>query len=102
MGIIREALDKINDLEFENLKAEVADWTENNCTTEALLEIAKYFNKTDYIPFLQDLSDYQDSPNYQGLELEQAQQRREVMHKMFDELEKEIGKDKARELYSCL
>ena len=102
MGIIKETLDKMADFEFEALKQEVTDLTEDNYHTEALLKIADYYNLEEFIPFLRDLSDYQSSPNYQGLEIEQTKERLDVMHKMFDILKDSIGYDKAKELYSCL
>ena len=102
MTLFKEALDDMADFEFETLKQEVADLTEDNYHTEALLKIADYYNLEEFIPFLRDLSDYQSSPNYQGLEIEQIKERLDVMHKMFDILKEGIGEDKANELFSSL
>ena len=102
MGIIKETLDKIDEFEFETLKQEVADLTADNYHTEALLTIAEHYNLDEFIPFLRDLSAYQDSEEYQGLTLEQTKERLDVMHKIFDVLKDKIGEDKANELYSSL
>ena len=102
MTLFKEALDDMADYEFETLKQEVADLTDSNYHTEALLKIADYYNLEEFIPFLRDLSDYQSSPNYQGLEIEQIKERLDVMHKMFDILKEGIGEDKANELFSSL
>ena len=102
MGIIKETLDKIADFEFEELKVEVAELTDANHHTEALLKIAEYYNLDEFIPYLKELSEYQDSEEYQGLTLEQTKERLDVMHKIFDVLKDKIGEDKANELFSSL
>ena len=98
---INEILEKFTDHEFEELKAEVAEDTDANCHTEALISIASYYEMPQLDYFLQ-VKELQDDPMYQGLTIEQAHERLDMTHKMFDELEKMIGIDKARELYSCL
>ena len=99
---LTEALDTIADMEFEELKAEVAEDTDANCHTEAVLAIANHYGLKEFIDKFQKIKNYQDSPDYMGLTMEQAHERLDMTHKMFDELEKIIGIDKARELYSCL
>ena len=88
--------------DFEQLKSEVAEDTEYNCHTEALLAIANYYNMEEYIPYLTELQEYQDSPKYFGLTPDQVEERLDIQHKMFDDLEKQIGEEQAKELYSCL
>ena len=102
MRIIRETLDKIDEFEFECLKQEVADLTDSNYHTEALLKIAEYYNLDEFIPYLKELSEYQNSEDYAGLTLEQTKERLDVMHKIFDVLKDKIGEDKANELFSSL
>ena len=102
MTLFKETLDQMADYEFETLKQEVADLTDSNYHTEALLTIADYYNLEEFIPFLKGLSEYQDSPDYKGLEIEQLKERIDVMHKMFDLLKEGIGEDKANELFSSL
>jgi hypothetical protein len=94
----------ISDIEFEELKAEVTELTNDNFHTEALLTIANYYNMDKYIPYFTELKEFQESPEYfgSGLTVEQAQERLEMSHKMFDELKDKIGMEKAKELYSCL
>lgn len=99
---LTEALDNIADMEFEELKAEVAEDTDANCHTEAVLAIANHYDLKEFIDKFQEIKNYQDSPHYKGLTMEQAHERLDMTHKMFDELEKIIGIDKAKEVYSCL
>ena len=99
---LTEALDNITDMEFEELKAEISELTEFNATTEGLLRIADYYNMEEFIPYLTDFKAMQEAPNYQGLTSEQANERLDVQHKMFDVLKKDIGEEKAKELYRCL
>lgn len=99
---LTEGLNKIEDMEFEELKAEVSELTEFNATTEGLLRIADYYNMEEFIPYLTEFKAMQEDPNYQGLSMEQSKERLDVQHKMFDVLKKGIGEEKAKELYRCL
>ena len=90
------------DFEFEELKAEVTAYTEDNYHTESVLAIANYYDLKEFITKFQEIKDYQDSENYTGLSMEQAQERLELTHKMFDKLKTMIGEQKAKELYNCL
>lgn len=100
--MIRQLLEQFEDYEFEELKAEVQECTEYNCTTEALLSIANYYNLDEFAVYFNELLEYQNSPKYQGLTMEQAKDRLDIQHKMFDVLKNQIGVEKAKELYSCL
>ena len=100
--MIRQLLEQFEGYEFEELKAEVQECTEYNCTTEALLSIANYYNLDEFAVYFNELLEYQNSPKYQGLSGEQAAERLNVQHKMFDILKDQIGEEKAKELYSCL
>lgn len=102
MEKIKKLLENIEEIEFEELKAEVGELTNDNFSTEALLTIANYYNLDEFIPYLKELKEFQESPAYQGITGEQAQERLNVQHKMFDILKNKIGKEKAKELYSCL
>ena len=101
---IKKLLEDLKDIEFEELKAEVSELTEDNFHTEALLTIANYYDMDKYIPYFTELKEFQESPEYlgSGLTIEQAQERLEKSHEMFDELKDKIGIQKAKELYGCL
>lgn len=99
---LTEALNEAEDAEFEMLKQEVSNLTDENEHTQAVLAIADYYNLIYYVQKFKEIKDYQDSPQYQGLTLEQSKERLDLVHKMFDELEKSLGKEKALELYRCL
>ena len=101
MGHIKKLLESIAEIEFEELKAEVAELTDMNEHTEAVLAIARYFNMPQF-KFFADIKEIQDSPMYQGLTMEQTTERLNKTHEMFDELKNIIGEEKAKELYSCL
>lgn len=98
---IKKLLEDFEDIEFEELKAEVSELTDNNEHTQALMTIANYFEMPQLEYFTQ-IKKYQDSKDYQGLTIEQSQERLEKSHEMFDELKDKIGEEKAKELYSCL
>ena len=100
--MIRKLLEQFEDYEFEELKAEVTEDTDANCHTEAVLAIALYYELDKYIEKFQEIKNYQDSPDYWGLTPEQAKERLDLTHEMFNELKNQIGEDKAKELYSCL
>ena len=104
MKQIKKLLEDIADIEFEELKAEVTELTNDNFHTEAVLTIANYYDMDKYIPYFSELKAFQESPEYfgSGLTIEQAKERLDQTHKMFDELKDIIGIEKARELYSCL
>ena len=99
---LTEGLNKIEDMEFEELKAEVAEDTDANYHTDAVLAIALHYGLDKYIEKFQAIKNYQDSPNYMGLTIEQSKERLDLTHEMFEELEKIIGEEKAKELYACL
>lgn len=99
---LTEALNELEDTEFELLKQEVEELTDDNEHTQAVLTIADHYNLTDYVQKFKAIKDYQDSPQYQGLTIEQSNERLQLTHKMFDELKQAIGEEKALELYRCL
>lgn len=99
---INEILNEIDEFEFDELKNEVAELTDENAHTEALLAIVNFFNLEEFKEFLNNLKEYQDSPNYRGLTMEQAQERHAVYEKILDRLEELIGEEKLKEIYSCL
>lgn len=100
--MIRKLLEEIEDIEFEELKAEVTELTNDNFHTEAVLAIANYYGLKEFIDKFQEIKNYQDSPDYMGLTVKQAHERLDMTHKMFDELKDKIGIEKAKQLYSCL
>ena len=104
MERIKKILESMEDIEFEELKAEVSELTEDNFHTEALLTIANYYSLDEFIPFLTELKEFQESPKYlgSGLTMEQANERYEVHKKIFEILKDKIGVEKAGELRSCL
>ena len=72
---LTEALNEAEDAEFEMLKQEVSNLTDENEHTQAVLVIADYYNLTYYVQKFKEIKDYQDSPQYQGLTLEQSKER---------------------------
>ena len=91
----------ISDIEFEELKAEVMEDTDNNEHTAAVIAIANYYNMPQ-LDFFLEIKKIQDDPMYQGLTVDQVKERLDKTHEMFDELKDIIGEEKAMELYSCL
>ena len=63
---LTEALNEAEDAEFEMLKQEVSNLTDENEHTQAVLVIADYYNLTYYVQKFKEIKDYQDSPQYQG------------------------------------
>lgn len=102
--MIKKLLEQFDDYEFNELKTEIEELTNDNFHTEALLTIANYYNLEEFIPYLTELKELQESPKYlgSGLTMEQVEERLEVQHKMFDILKDQIGIEKAKELYGCL
>lgn len=63
---LTEGLNAIEDMEFEELKTEVTELTNDNFHTEAVLAIANYYNMDKYIPYFSELKAFQESPKYFG------------------------------------
>lgn len=94
--IVNEALDP----EFEELKEKVCELTNDNFHTEALLTICDYYDL--HYDELDKIKAYQDSPDYQGLDMDMADTRYKIYQDIIKTLKEKIGEDKTKELVSCL
>lgn len=86
--------------DFENLKEKVCELTNDNFHTEALLTICDYYD-LQYNE-LNKIKEYQDSPDYQGLDMDMADTRYKIYQDIIKTLKEKIGEDKTKELVSCL
>lgn len=100
--MIKRLLEQFDDVEFESLKTELMELTDNNEHTQALLTIAQYFNLEHFIQYFKEIKEKQEKDNYKGLTLPETRARLAMSHRMYDTLKDQIGKEKTDELYACL
>lgn len=91
---------ELDEQSFDELLKQLEELTDYNNHTEALLEVAKYFNLTEYIPQFEKIIDYADRNN--GLDFVTVQLRNSMATEMFKKIEEMIGTEYTHKLYSVL
>lgn len=100
--MIKQLLEQFDEADFESLKTDLMELTDNNEHTQALLTIAQYFNLEHFIEYFKEFKAKQEKDNYKGLTMSETRERLAMSHRMYDTLKDKIGKEKTDELYCCL
>lgn len=95
---LSKLMENFEDIEFEELKAEVSELTDVNNHTEAMMLIADKYDMPQLEGF-KKIKKIQDREY--GLDIGLAAERHELYKEMFNQLADKIGKEKAQELRSC-
>lgn len=91
---IRKLIEAFEDIEFEELKAELTELTSNNYHTEAMMLLAD-----KYAPELSSqLAKFKDG----NLSIEQAEERHKIFHELLQKLKSQFDKNHFKQIVACL